>query len=488
MVDAVNRRRVQVVSQVAQRKKVIEWMIAQPNQTSIASKAVDHFPLIFTQRTRTANRGKAGRCWRTRTVFLANIKLPKNKPKYVTSRNPKEVIKKQIGIKALSGRGRQRKEWTTIIHTAMLNEFDRLRKLGVKFNGSLLQEMALNLLPVNISDIEQDTGKPISEVISLNWIQNFKSRFNIVSRARTANTSLSAAKVQYYKKCMAHMLGNIKRDYDNGLQEKNVENLDETHLVVDMDNGRVLDFQGSKRVTYAEVSSACQGFTAVIRISGDNGGKIETPMVIFQNADSSYPISTTPDNLDRVCYRSSPKGWMNKSLFVEYFKETRTIKELPEGRTRKLYIDSCGVHNDTPAFLEALSNINTELIRFPSNCTHLIQPLDQILLRMIKAEIRKRWEKYRADAAAAQIYTSTGRIPNPGKHFYLKLVRDVVDEINTRIDPETGITEARRALIMCGMIPSNSGIWKVEQLTPELQCIINENIAYFNGTVPEETT
>ena len=85
----------------------------------------------------------------------------------------------------------------------MLNEFERLRKLGVKFNGSLLQEMALKLLhdnniPINVSDIEQDTGKPISEVITFNWIQNFKSRFNIVSRAHTANTSLSAVKVQYY--------------------------------------------------------------------------------------------------------------------------------------------------------------------------------------------------------------------------------------------------------------------------------------------------
>lgn len=64
----------------------------------------------------------------------------------------------------------------------MLNEFERLRKLGVKFNGSLLQEMALKLLhdnniPINVSDIEQDTGKPISEVITLNWIQNFKVAF-----------------------------------------------------------------------------------------------------------------------------------------------------------------------------------------------------------------------------------------------------------------------------------------------------------------------
>ena len=283
------------------------------------------------------------------------------------------------------------------------------------------------------------------------------------------------------------MLGNIKRDYDNDMQEKDVENLHEIHLVVDMDNGKVLDFQGSKRVTYAEISSAGQGFTAVIRISGDNGDKIETPMVIFQNADRLYPISTKPDNLDRVCYRSSPKWWMNQNLFVEYFKETRTIKELPEGHTRKLYIDSYAVRNDTPALLEALANINTEFIRFPSNCTHLIQPLGQIILRILKAEIRNRWEKYRADAVAAQSFTSTGRIPSPSKYFYLKLVRDVVDEINTRINPEAGMTEARRALIMCGMIPSNSGIWKVEQLTPELQHIINKYTAYFNGAVPEET-
>ena len=146
-------------------------MIAQPNHTSIASKAVDQFPPILTQRFRTANRAKAVRWWRTRVLFLASMGVDKNKAKYKTSRNPEEVIKKQIGIKALFGRGLPRKEWTIILHGAMFNEFERLRKLGVKFNGSLLQEMALKLLhdnniPINVSDIEQDTGKPIIEVIT----------------------------------------------------------------------------------------------------------------------------------------------------------------------------------------------------------------------------------------------------------------------------------------------------------------------------------
>lgn len=491
MAGEEGRRRVQVVSSKSERKKVIEWMIAQPSHHNIASKAVEQFPLIFSQRSRSANREKAGRWWRGRLCFLASLQIPTKKALFVSTRNTRGVIAKKIPVKALPGRGRKRQEWTNILHGAMKNEFERLRKLGVKFHGRFLQEMGLRLLmdpdvPLSISDVEQQTGKYIEEVITVNWIQNFKSRFNIVSRARTSNTSLSAAKVQYYNKRMAYMLGNIKRDYDNGMQEEDVENLDETHMVFDMDNGRVLDYSGSKRITYAEISSAGQGFTVVVRITGANGGRIETPMVIFQNALRSYPIAGCPDNIDGVCYRSSPKGWMDKDLFGEYFTESRTITALPNERIRKLYIDNCRVHAETVALMDALGTINTELIRFPPNCTHLIQPLDQILLRKIKAEFRKRWEKFRADAVIAGIFTSTGRIPNPGKHFYLEMVRDVVDEINSRID--AGMSESRRALIMCGMVPSSDGVWEIEQLTPELQSIVHEFPTYFDGAVPEETS
>lgn len=278
-------------------------MISQPVNHNIASKAVDKFLLIFTHRSRAANRAKAGRWWRGRLVFLPSLETPINNSLHITRRNSSGIMDKKTAAKALHGRGRKRKDWVNMLHQSMLNEFVRLRNRGIKFNGSILQEMALKVLQ-NPDFPEQQMGEFIDTVISKNWIQNFKNRFNIVSRVRTSNTCLRDAKVQYYKKCMSHMLGNIKSDYDNGMKERDVENLDETHMVFDMDNKRVLDFQGKKRITYSEISSAGQGFTLVVRISGTGGGQIEVPMVIFQNNLRSYPIATCPDDLDGVCFRS----------------------------------------------------------------------------------------------------------------------------------------------------------------------------------------
>ena len=69
-----------------------------------------------------------------------------------------------------------------------------------------------------------------------------------------------------------------------------MENIDETHFVVNMDNGRTLGFRGDTTVKYAEVVSGGDSMTMVIRISGGRRSMIEAPMLIFTNPNSSYPI------------------------------------------------------------------------------------------------------------------------------------------------------------------------------------------------------
>lgn len=181
-------------------------------------------------------------------------------------------------------------------------------------------------VPMTAQFIEQLKEKEIQNVITIAWVQAFCDRYNITNRRRTGNTTLNEAQRLAHEKQMAYRLGCMKRDYDAGtLDEYCVENLDETHMVCDLDNGRVLDFRGAKRVSYQEVSAAGQVFSIA---------KIEVPMVILPNTQRNYPINGTPDNIQGVCYRTQPKAWMDKKGFAEYFKEPRTIVELPDGLTR----------------------------------------------------------------------------------------------------------------------------------------------------------
>ena len=128
---------------------------------------------------------------------------------------------------------------------------------------------------------------------------------------RTGNKSLSDEKTALIHNHIAHHLGIIKREFDEGLDESTVENFDETHMVIDMGNGRVLDFQGSKHVTYADVASTRDCFTVCMRISGGPQGKIENLLVIFENPSSNYPIAEITDDVQGITYRSSPKDWMS---------------------------------------------------------------------------------------------------------------------------------------------------------------------------------
>ena len=120
-------------------------------------------------------------------------------------------------------------------------------------------------------------------------------------------------------------------------------------------------------------------------------------------------------------------------MFVNYFSDLSIIQPLNNNRTRTIWIDSCRIHNESLELVEALQLSRTELKRFEPNCTSTAQPLDQLGLRAFKAEWRKRWEEKRNELVQASEYTSTGRIYNPGKHLFLKLVMQVVDELNSRI-------------------------------------------------------
>ncbi|KAF1773592.1 Zinc finger, RING/FYVE/PHD-type [Phytophthora cactorum] len=63
----------QVVTTIAQRRKVLQWMVKTEElhgDEKLFSKAVDQFPSIFKSKTRRVNVDKAGDWWRKRAQFL----------------------------------------------------------------------------------------------------------------------------------------------------------------------------------------------------------------------------------------------------------------------------------------------------------------------------------------------------------------------------------------------------------------------------------
>jgi len=491
----VRKRRVHSVSTLAQRRRVTLWMINEVLESGsdhrIASKAVENFQSVFNQTSSPANRSKARNWWIHRVQFLMDLNHENNGRVVVTNRLSHGIAVRRLSIKARTGRGRQQQPWAIMLQGSLLIAFHRLKKLGVNMSKSILKQTALQLvldpdIEVTQAEIEHSTGKPLIDAISNYFITDFCNRNRLVSRRRTGNLTLSPEATTELHRGLTYHLGCLKRDYDDGvLDERDVENFDETHMVLDMGGEYTLSSVNTKRVNYAALSNGRQSFTICLRISGGPQAKIEPPLVLFPNKDSNYPIQGVPDDIDGVTYRTNPKAYMNQALFAEYFANPELIEPLPFPRVRKIWIDNPRVHAETPALLQSLEPLRTELKRFLSNATTLVQALDQYLIRIFKAEWRKRWELKQAELCITEVYTAQGRISNPGKHFYLQLVKDVIDDLNERTT-DRGISLARESLICTGLAPDIDGVWKISQLTKELQSMVNAHMDCFNGLNPFE--
>jgi len=71
-------------------------------------------------------------------------------------------------------------------------------------------------------------------------------------------------------------------------------------------------------------------------------------------------------------------------------------------------------------------------------------------------------------------------LTNLGKHFFLQLAVDSVEDVNREVDSDN-MSYAKKAMIRCGLALRLDGSWSVEQLFLHLQEIIAKHLQYFQG-------
>ena len=85
-------------------------------------------------------------------------------------------------------------------------------------------------------------------------------------------------------------------------------------------------------------------------------------------------------------YRAQKKSWMDSILFEEWVREINKMFQAEE-RNVLLIVDNCPAHPT----IEGLSNL--KLIFLPPNTTSVTQPMEQGVIRCLKAHYRKRLVK-----------------------------------------------------------------------------------------------
>ena len=271
------------------------------------------------------------------------------------------------------------------------------------------------------------------------------------------------------------------------LDEILVENVDETHFIINMDNGKTLGFRGDNDVKYADVVSGGVGMTMVVRLTGGPSSKICAPFMIFQNDNSSYPIRGVPDNVPGVSYRTAKKGFMTSSVWCQWLGEPRAQQRrhpaihMPGNQV--IFVDNFGGHNDSPAIQSQLIETRAVIRKLVACASDKVQPCDSFVISKIKDVWTSLWDEYKFKAIKEDNWQEkSGAIKNPGKTFFLELASEAVRRVNNARD-NNGVAYSRKAMIRCGLSLDVTGHWHVGQLSLELQEIVATHRVHFDGQI-----
>ena len=128
---------------------------------------------------------------------------------------------------------------------------------------------------------------------------------NVVLLSQRKRLTCSLEKETQIQMHIAYHLGVLQHGFQNGIFDKNlIENLDETHFTMNMDNGGALGFRSDTSVKYVDIVAKGEVVTMVFQISGSCGSSLEAPMIIFTNKNSNHPIHGLEDSIPGVFYHT----------------------------------------------------------------------------------------------------------------------------------------------------------------------------------------
>ena len=266
---------------ISQRIRICKCMVQAASLSplrakNISSRAVKQFPGLFCGNT-NPNLHKASRIWKERSKYIAMDSTDSSRSSRhsrVICRNASSGVKR-ICIKAVVGRGRKVPAWKVALYRDWFSDFDRLRKPAVKFNyrnlGSLcrhiLQKSDTHEYSAYMTDLA--SGIPIIHLVKRRFVQQFADKFRIHCWSQCGKKRLSPGKEIQLEREIAYHLNYLARQFrTKQIDENDVENADETHVVIDMYNGSTLGFTGDEGVKYADVVSGGEGMTLLVRRSG----------------------------------------------------------------------------------------------------------------------------------------------------------------------------------------------------------------------------
>lgn len=250
-------------------------------------------------------------------------------------------------------------------------------------------------------------GYPLTRREILYLVKNYLDRKGVKSRFKDnlpgnewfytfmkRNNHLTERLAQNIKRCRAAVTKTMIQDYFDNLSftlqsvlPSHIINYDETNITDDPGSVKVVSKRGSKRVE--RVIDWSKSSTSVM-MSITGSGIMLPPYVVYKSVHL-YP-TWIEGGVPGAVYNRTKSGWFDGPTFEDWFHKIALpyLKNL-DGK-KNLLGDNLSSHVSIYV-IESCEKYNIELVFFPPNTTHLLQPLDVAFF----APFKKAWRKVLAD-------------------------------------------------------------------------------------------
>lgn len=245
--------------------------------------------------------------------------------------------------------------------------------------------------PVNIFDLRSSVkgyldkrGRIVrcfkNNLPGVEWVKSFLSRHPQISQRIAQN--ISHARAATDEEIVNGFFDNLKKELE-GIPPQNIWNYDETNLVDDPGQSKILTKRGTK---YPErIRNASKACTSIM-VCGNANGEVAP---LYVNYKSQKLWSTWTENgPPNTRYNRTSSGWFDYQTFEDWFINLLLpILKRQEG-LKAIIGDNLSSHLNLQVIQECEAN-NIKFVALPPNTTHLLQPLDVAFFRPMKEKWRK---------------------------------------------------------------------------------------------------
>ena len=209
-------------------------------------------------------------------------------------------------------------------------------------------------------------------------------------------------------------------------------------------------------------------------------------MIIFTNKNRNYPICGLDDLVLGVSYHTGPKGWMNQSIFFQYFIKPHAYQPDLHYHTKSVWVNNCTAYHMTPTLVAITAQKHSTLKYLPLCATHPCQPADTFFISNIKDTWTKQWEAKKSKLIQENTWQNNPRsdgqwlkkLTNLSKRLFLQLAANAIEDVNWLVNSDN-MSYAEKAMIRCSLSLEVDGNWSINHLFPHLQEIIAKHHQYF---------